>query len=136
MAHLVTQFQGQLLRDAANNWVRGHASVCGYAPPSPTSSSFSIYRLYESFRLVFCLPLRLFPGTGASNILLCDLLCLWFRPTDPLTSSFLIVSFSMTPHIHRSIIISLIGFSLLTMSLSHTAMMALPPLCIFLVSKP
>ena len=36
MAHLVTQFQGQsrqILRAAANNRVRGHASVCGYAPP-------------------------------------------------------------------------------------------------------
>ena len=32
MGHLVTQFQGQILRDAANNRVRGHASVCGYAP--------------------------------------------------------------------------------------------------------
>ena len=35
MGHLVTQFQGQILRDAANNRVRGHASVCGYAPPLP-----------------------------------------------------------------------------------------------------
>ena len=25
-----------ILRAAANNRVRGHASVCGYAPPSPT----------------------------------------------------------------------------------------------------
>ena len=33
---LVTQFQSQILRAAANNRVRGHASVCGYAPPSPT----------------------------------------------------------------------------------------------------
>ena len=33
--HLVTQFQGQILRAAANNRVRGHASVCGYAPPFP-----------------------------------------------------------------------------------------------------
>ena len=35
MGHLVTQFQGQISRDAANNRVRGHASVCGYAPPLP-----------------------------------------------------------------------------------------------------
>ena len=35
MGHLVTQFQGQILRDAANNRVRGHASVCGHAPPLP-----------------------------------------------------------------------------------------------------
>ena len=35
VGHLVTQFQGQILRAAANNRVRGHASVCGYAPPSP-----------------------------------------------------------------------------------------------------
>ena len=32
MGHLVTQFQGQILRDAANSRVRGHASVCGHAP--------------------------------------------------------------------------------------------------------
>ena len=32
MGHLVTQFQGQILRDAANNRVRGHASVCGHSP--------------------------------------------------------------------------------------------------------
>ena len=36
MGHLVTQFQGQILRAAANNRVRGHASVCGYAPPLPS----------------------------------------------------------------------------------------------------
>ena len=36
VGHLVTQFQGQILRAAANNRVRGHASVCGYDPPSPT----------------------------------------------------------------------------------------------------
>ena len=37
VGHLVTQFQGQILRAAANNRVRGHASVCGYAPPFPYS---------------------------------------------------------------------------------------------------
>ena len=36
----VTQFQGQILRAAANNRVCGHASTCGHAPTSPTSTSF------------------------------------------------------------------------------------------------
>ena len=36
MGHLVTQFQGQILRTAANNRVCGHASGCGYVPTSPT----------------------------------------------------------------------------------------------------
>ena len=40
VGHLVTQLQGQILRAAANNRVRGHASVCGYAPPSPTIDYF------------------------------------------------------------------------------------------------
>ena len=35
VGHLVTQFQGQVLRAAANNRVCGHASGCGYAPTSP-----------------------------------------------------------------------------------------------------
>ena len=35
VGHLVTQFQGQILRAATNNRVRGHASVCGHAPPLP-----------------------------------------------------------------------------------------------------
>ena len=39
VGHLVTPFQSQILCAAANNRVRGHASVCGYAPPSPTASS-------------------------------------------------------------------------------------------------
>ena len=39
VGHLVTQFQGQILRAAANNRVRGHASVCGYAPPLPLHRS-------------------------------------------------------------------------------------------------
>ena len=41
--------------------------------PSKSSSSnltLSISLLHESFHLVFCLPLRLFPGTVASDILL------------------------------------------------------------------
>ena len=36
MGHLVTQFQGQMSRAAANNRVCGHASRCGYTPTSPT----------------------------------------------------------------------------------------------------
>ena len=36
MGHVVTQFQGQILRAAANNRVCGHASTCGHAPTSPT----------------------------------------------------------------------------------------------------
>ena len=81
--------------------------------------------LHESFHLVFCLPLQLFPGTGASNTLLstctssllltCDnqvslFYVIFFLTgatfTDPLTCSFLILSFFVTPHIHRSILIS------------------------------
>ena len=34
------------------------------------NQTLSIYILYESFHLVLCLPLSLFPGTGASYILL------------------------------------------------------------------
>ena len=34
MGHLVTQFQGQILRAAANNGVRTCLG-CGYAPTSP-----------------------------------------------------------------------------------------------------
>ena len=36
MGHLVTQFQWQILRAAANNRVCGHASTCVHAPTSPT----------------------------------------------------------------------------------------------------
>ena len=32
IGHLVTQFQGQILRAAENNRVCGHASTCGHAP--------------------------------------------------------------------------------------------------------
>ena len=85
---------------------------------SSTSSSFnprvSISLLHKSFYLVFCLPLCLFPGTGASNILhsTCPSSLLLTCPcpyhfslfsviffvagatfTDPLTCSFLILSF-------------------------------------------
>ena len=35
MGHLVTPFQGQILRAAANNRVCGHASTRGHAPTSP-----------------------------------------------------------------------------------------------------
>ena len=37
---------------------------------SSFNSTLSVSLLHESFHLVFCLPLRLFPGAGASNILL------------------------------------------------------------------
>ena len=70
--------------------------------------------LHGSFHLVFCLPLRLFPVTGASNILptMCRsslllyiyhfslfsviffVTCATF--TDPLTHSFLVISFFVT----------------------------------------
>ena len=81
---------------------------------SMVSSSFnptlSIYLLHDSFHLVFCLPLRFFPGTGVSNILLstCPSSLLLTCPyhfsifsmiffttgdafTDPLTCLFLIL---------------------------------------------
>ena len=49
-----------------------YSTLC--CPIIITSSSFnhtlSISLLHESFHLVFCLPLHLFLGTGASNILL------------------------------------------------------------------
>ena len=38
--------------------------------PLPFNLTLSISLLHKSFHLVFCLPLLLFPGTGASNILL------------------------------------------------------------------
>ena len=104
--------------------------------------------LQESFHLVFSLPLHLFPGTGTSTILLstCHSSLLLTCPynfslfsvtcyatgitfTDPLTCSLLILSFFVTPHIHRSILISFTSslFSLLTMS--HIAMLASPLFC-------
>ena len=96
---------------------------------SSTSSSFnptlSISPLHKSFHLVFCLPLCLFPSTGASNILLStcysslllthpyhfSLFTVIYFATDAtftahFTCSFLILSFFVTPPIHRSILIS------------------------------
>ena len=77
--------------------------------------TLSIYITHESFHLRLLLPLRLFPGTGTYNTLLstypysvprwpflCDLLCHWFY----FYVLFLILSFFVTPHIHRSILIS------------------------------
>ena len=43
MGHLVTQFQGQILRDAPNIRARGHASVCGYDPPFPYIIGQEVY---------------------------------------------------------------------------------------------
>ena len=51
VGHLVTQFQGQILRAAANNRVRGHASVCGYAPPSP---KYFFYQISKKITSVSC----------------------------------------------------------------------------------
>ena len=84
--------------------------------------TLSISLSHESLHLVVCLRLRLCPGTGVSNILLgtCPSSILLPCPyrlavfyvifcdtyTDPLTCSFLIVSVFVTPHIHRSILIS------------------------------
>ena len=41
MDHLVIQFQGQILRAAANDRVCGHALGCRYAPTSPVHSSIT-----------------------------------------------------------------------------------------------
>ena len=38
MGNLVIQFQGQIVRAAANNRVCGHASTCRHAPTSPNLS--------------------------------------------------------------------------------------------------
>ena len=62
MGHLVTQFQGQILRAAANNRVRGHASVCGYAPPpSPTWYLVPVKTIDLTFDMHVCIVLPLFP---------------------------------------------------------------------------
>ena len=95
-----------------------------------TCSSFNptlyISLSHESFHQVFCIPLRLFPGTGASDMLLgtcCHsallLTCRYHSSilrviffvtdatfTDHLTCSLLILSSFVNPHIHRSILIS------------------------------
>ena len=87
------------------------------------NSTLSISLLHEAFHLVFYLPRRLITDSCASNIVLrmcpsslfltCpyhfSLFCVIFFVTgatftDPLTSSFLILSFFVTPHIHLSII--------------------------------
>ena len=107
--------------------------------PLPNTSSIfnptlSMTLWHKSFRLVSCLPLRLFPGTGASTILLsaCPSFLLLTCPyhfslfsviffvtgagatfTDPLTCLFLILSFLVTPHVHLS-------FSDITLLLMHT----------------
>ena len=46
----MTQFQGLILRAAANNRVCGHASGCGYAPTSPTSKITDQSERVESSR--------------------------------------------------------------------------------------
>ena len=49
---LVKQFKGQILRAAANNRVRGHASVCGYiyAPPLPLNIKSDKIKVKQSRR--------------------------------------------------------------------------------------
>ena len=106
--------------------------------------------LHKSFHLVFCLPLRLFSGTGAPNILLrtCPSFLLMFIPPYPILSdlcrwcyfhwcspcSFLILSFFVTLHIHLSILISTTSslFSWLFLVYRVSApMLALQLFCIF-----
>ena len=65
VGHLVTQFQGQILRAAANNRVRGHASVCGYSPPSPTQVPIPHYTIYSnvnSFKILTSFKIVDFPA--------------------------------------------------------------------------
>ena len=45
MGNLVSQFQGQILRAAANNTVCGHAKGCVYAPTSPMRYTVSARHL-------------------------------------------------------------------------------------------
>ena len=82
------------------------------------SVQYVIYctRIHQSFHLVFCLPLSLSPVTGASTILLSScpssllsiysvivlLLVLLFLILSH-SCSFLMLSFFVTPYIHRSI---------------------------------
>ena len=53
------------------NGIACHSSTvsCSVCPPRFNTSP-STYILHESLHLIFCIPLRLFPGTGAYNILL------------------------------------------------------------------
>ena len=56
MGHLVTQFQGQILRAAANNRVCGHASTCGHAllPPTDYGTSRVSYWILDSWLFMLC----------------------------------------------------------------------------------
>ena len=71
MGHLVTQLQGQILRDAANNRVRGHASVCGYAPfPYVTMRiTFNIPEFTRNERNSHCDVLHIAPVRVANLVL-------------------------------------------------------------------
>ena len=119
------------------------------------SSSFTLYLLHESFYLVFCRRLFLFPGTGTSNILLStcrsSLILTYLYDvslfsviyfvtgasfTDPLACPFVILSFFPIPHIHLSSLISFtsIIFYLIfvvdhDLSLPYTRMLAKPLFC-------
>ena len=47
MGHLVTQFQGQILRAGANNRVCGHDSTCRHAPTPPTALHVDNHREWQ-----------------------------------------------------------------------------------------
>ena len=101
---------------------------CPIRTPPHTSQNVL---LQESFNLVCCLPIRIFPGAGAllfflsralfpfswhictTLTFLCDLVCVTGATlTDSLTCSFLILYFFLTTHIHLIILVSFTSSSL------------------------
>ena len=113
-----------LIWDRRNGYEYNSSTLYCPVRPPPLTPHF-LYIFYTSLSTSFFVVLSLFPGTGASNILrsTCPLSLLLTRPHHlslfsviffvtgatfnyPLTWSFSMLSFFLTPHIHRSILIS------------------------------
>ena len=125
MSALFLSFSSRFSYRDRRNGIEHHSSTlpCPVRPP-PFNPTVSTYLLHESFHLMCCVPLRLFPGTGASSSRLCScpspLTCPYHFSsfsviflvtvatfTDHPTCSFLILSFFVISRIHRSILTSI-----------------------------
>ena len=113
MGHLVTQFQGQILRAAANNRVCGHASTCGHDPTSPTI-----------YRAIFSWPFHFGSGVFATITIS------WFERLD-ICEMFdhlhlFIIHYNSCIGLHFPMFRSLVCFTFSSSSLAFTMLVTFP----------